>query len=400
MTYDGQTVITGSQDSSLKVWEVSTGKITQILVGHEAPVTCIGTAALSPSLVISGSQDCNAIIWDMNTGSEILTLSGHQATVTQVVLNLDGSLAITAGEDNVILIWNESGARQSIIDVHHSIASLESSLNSDQIVLQLVNNVLIPIMNLANNPAKGKTIALPAGTPTVADGEPVKPFPAWRGILPGVCPTPKAKGFFAKNLKREQSFDSFYFDQLNRGVSVDDFRKLGALGMSPAGSREHLPTTGIIWDGSGGAERGASGHGLGMSRPGRMKLGPKSKMLKKQQSMFAFFPEHGPALGGSVSSLVRAHAPPPAPLAVSAIAAANTEKKRSLQEQRLRKSPPSRSQSLEEKDEVPVAPPGMVGGLASGSATVLSPGSSSVKLSEVTPEVVVEVSDSGVCVIC
>lgn len=63
VTYDGQTIVTGSADQSLKVWEVASAKITQVLVQHEGPVVCVGTAALASSLVISGSQDHDAIIW-------------------------------------------------------------------------------------------------------------------------------------------------------------------------------------------------------------------------------------------------------------------------------------------------------------------------------------------------
>ena len=239
---------------------------------------------------------------------------------------------------------------------------MASSLNANQIALQLTNNQCVPIINLHNNPARDKTIDLPAGTPcgTSAVEQDGKPFPAWRGIIPGVPPT-KKPGLLGRALKREQSFDSFYFDQMNRGVSVDDFRKIG-LSSTPSGSREHLATAGVLWDGSAGgggvaAEPRTGGGGL-MSRVPRMmsKIGPKSKMLKKQQSMFAFFPEHGPPLAGSMSSLVRAQCPFTGGGAVIKEAPAatyyTTEKKRSIPEQLLlKKGLSSRSQSLEENPE-------------------------------------------------
>ena len=33
VTYDCETLLTGSMDASLKVWEIKTGKLTQVLVG-------------------------------------------------------------------------------------------------------------------------------------------------------------------------------------------------------------------------------------------------------------------------------------------------------------------------------------------------------------------------------
>lgn len=99
------------------------------------------------------------------------------------------------------------------------------------------------------------------------------------------------------NLKREQSFDSFCWDQLHRGVSIDDFRKISALQAntgSPMGSRDNLATAGIIWDGTG-VTSSLTGNDRNYNRLLRLSnkpAGPKQKMLKKQQSMFAFFPEH------------------------------------------------------------------------------------------------------------
>lgn len=97
-------------------------------------------------------------------------------------------------------------------------------------------------------------------------------------------------------LKREQSLDSICWDQLHRGVSIDDFRKLSALQQtaSPLGSREHLATTGIIWNGglSGTIDRSIVSRPALAIRMSSKPVGPKQKMLRKQQSMLAFFPEH------------------------------------------------------------------------------------------------------------
>lgn len=291
LTYDGQTIVTGSQDKSLKVWEVSSGKLTQILVGHEASVSCVHIAGLKPSLIISGSMDCNSIVWDMTTGTEMFTLRGHAANVSNVRLALDGSMALTAGDDNLLILWSEKGTKIALLNLHHSFTNLATPLNTDQVVIQLNNSSLVPIIKLHNNPAKGKTIDLPPGTPIEGLGDQL--FPLWRGIIPG------SKKLLGRNLKREQSFDSFYFESLNRGVSVDDFRKLAHLtSCSPSMSREHLATTGIIWDGSD--RTGTVGSTSVLTGPrsmatggplARLKLSPKQKVLKKQQSMFAFFPE-------------------------------------------------------------------------------------------------------------
>ncbi|RWS22235.1 NACHT domain- and WD repeat-containing protein 1-like protein, partial [Leptotrombidium deliense] len=252
VTYDCQTVITGSQDMSLKVWEVSSGKITQVLVGHEESVSCVATAPFNSSMVISGSQDCNLIVWDMTTGSETFTLTGHTANVIDVKLSLDGTVAVSASEDNFLMVWEiaDTGVLLSMIDMHHSFTSMAATLNVHQIVVQLTNNQFLPILRLHRNPAKEMVLDLLPGTAMQNDD---KFAAALRNLRAGGIIPKRTIG--RGHLKREQSFDSFYWDHMNRGVSIDDFRKISALS-SQMGEREHLEKKGIIWEGSSERERG------------------------------------------------------------------------------------------------------------------------------------------------
>lgn len=308
---------------SLKVWEASSAKLTQVLVGHEGAISCVATAALNEILAVSGAQDCNLIVWDMATGADLFTLAGHNANVMGVILTPDGSRALSYSEDNSLQLWDikNSGQRLSILDVHHNFAKVYASLNMSYLAVWLGGSShILPMIKHHNNPAHGMTVELPpAGTPVTAGSSSEEKSPAWlRGLVGS-----GRSAMVAKTLKREQSFDSFYFEHmLHRGQSVDDFRKIGALtgattatsgtggglgapatasGLSPYGSREQLWSGGAgggIYDGgpsSAGSQSssGTSGGGSTRSRmiSKLMNIGPKQKMLKKQQSMFACFPE-------------------------------------------------------------------------------------------------------------
>lgn len=289
---------------SLKVWEVATAKLTQVLVGHEGSISCVATAPLNSSIVISGSQDCNLIIWDMTTGSDQFTLSGHNANVSQVRLTLDGSTAISASEDNTLQVWDAktTGQRLAILDMHHNFTSLSFSLNLNSFVVHLANNQLLPIIRYHNNPDKHLTLDLPPGTPA---GDDSKLPAAWRGVVPR---DGRQRMLLKGSLKREQSFDAFYWDHiLHRGQSVDDFRKIASLSsqmvQSPMGSRDN------IWDGSTVSASPVIPDKAPAMKPVRMiskLIGPKSKMLKKQQSMFACFSEF---TGGTGPAIVRTQSP-------------------------------------------------------------------------------------------
>ncbi|XP_022256128.1 F-box/WD repeat-containing protein 10-like, partial [Limulus polyphemus] len=283
VTYDCKTVVTGSQDMSLKVWEVATGKLTQVLVGHEGPVTCVAIAPFSPSLVVSGSLDHNLIVWDMTTGGDNFTLRGHTEAVKTVQLTIEGSAVISGSDDTTLQIWStQTGQRIAMVDLHLTIVSVATSLHVGHLAIQLANNNLVPIIRLHNNPGKGMKLDLPAGTPVNEEWK--IPGHAWRGVHP-------KRVFLRGNLKREQSFDSFYWDLRSPkheiGTSLEDIKRVP----SPFGSRETLHLAGTVWDGSVGnrAIRIPSLSDSGGVQP-KSKL-PKHKVLKKQHSMFACFPE-------------------------------------------------------------------------------------------------------------
>ena len=59
---DGQTLVSGSEDKTIKVWELSTGKLVYTLTGHEDGVRSV---AISPDgqILVSGSADHTIKVW-------------------------------------------------------------------------------------------------------------------------------------------------------------------------------------------------------------------------------------------------------------------------------------------------------------------------------------------------
>jgi WD40 repeat protein len=63
---DGKQVVSGSDDYTLRVWDMSTGQYTRVLGGHASLVT---TVSVSPDgkQVVSGSYDKTLRMWDIST---------------------------------------------------------------------------------------------------------------------------------------------------------------------------------------------------------------------------------------------------------------------------------------------------------------------------------------------
>jgi WD40 repeat protein len=81
------------------------GPLRQILVGHRAGVTAV-TLAPDGSRALSGSWDTTLRLWDLATGETLRTLKGHTSAVFAVALLADGSRALSGSDDNTLRLWN------------------------------------------------------------------------------------------------------------------------------------------------------------------------------------------------------------------------------------------------------------------------------------------------------
>src|SRR5262249_23512341 len=80
---DGQRVLTGSYDTTARVWDATTGQQKAALKRHTGEVRSV---AFSPDgkRILTGSEDKTARVWDAETGQEMAVLKGHTAAVYSV----------------------------------------------------------------------------------------------------------------------------------------------------------------------------------------------------------------------------------------------------------------------------------------------------------------------------
>ena len=77
----------------------------QTLKGH---TNRVGSVAFSPDgqRIVSGSFDQTVKIWDANTDKELQTLKGHTNSVTSVAFSPDGQRIVSGSEDKTVKIWD------------------------------------------------------------------------------------------------------------------------------------------------------------------------------------------------------------------------------------------------------------------------------------------------------
>lgn len=67
VTRQSQYLLTGSEDTTVIVWDLKSFSIVHRIAEHIAPVLCV-TNALNNSVVASGGEDCSIIISSLATG--------------------------------------------------------------------------------------------------------------------------------------------------------------------------------------------------------------------------------------------------------------------------------------------------------------------------------------------
>lgn len=92
--------VSGSDDKTLKIWELSSGKCLKTLKGHSNYVFCCNFNPQS-NLIVSGSFDESVRIWDVRTGKCLKTLPAHSDPVSAVHFNRDGSLIVSSSYDGL-----------------------------------------------------------------------------------------------------------------------------------------------------------------------------------------------------------------------------------------------------------------------------------------------------------
>jgi serine/threonine-protein kinase len=125
---EGQTLVSGSFDKTIRLWDLPTGTWRQTLSGHTDAVRAVAISADSKTLV-SGSGDKTLKVWNLNTGELIRTIEGHVGPIWTVALSPNGHTLASGSYDGTIKIWDVSSGelRQTIPEDYDSIWSLAIS---------------------------------------------------------------------------------------------------------------------------------------------------------------------------------------------------------------------------------------------------------------------------------
>jgi WD40 repeat protein len=107
---DGKRIFSASDDKTIKIWDGESGQALRTITGHNGEIRSV---ALSPDgrRILSASADKTVKVWDAETGRGLLTITGHTGTVNSAAYSYDGKRIASASADKTLKIWDAENGR-------------------------------------------------------------------------------------------------------------------------------------------------------------------------------------------------------------------------------------------------------------------------------------------------
>jgi WD40 repeat protein len=125
---DGCTIVLGSQDHGIHVWDTATGTQRSRINGHSDGVTAVAFSR-DGQFLVSGSEDGTIMVWNFTAGAQQpdYVLKGHHRMVLSVAFSPDAKLVVsTSGSfDGTMRVWSGAvSANESVMEGHRGDVSV------------------------------------------------------------------------------------------------------------------------------------------------------------------------------------------------------------------------------------------------------------------------------------
>jgi WD40 repeat protein len=106
ITPNGQKIISGGQDATIRVWDFATGREIHKFVGHDGPVYRLALLPDGKRLVSIADKDLAVKVWDLDKLELISSLAPNSAHVTALAVSPDKRFIVTGGDDGLARFWD------------------------------------------------------------------------------------------------------------------------------------------------------------------------------------------------------------------------------------------------------------------------------------------------------
>ncbi|EDK44082.1 pre-mRNA splicing factor PRP46 [Lodderomyces elongisporus NRRL YB-4239] len=140
--------VTGSSDSTIKIWDLATLQMKALLTGHIMGVRTLIVSKRFPYL-FSGAEDKTLRCWDLERlnapeGCQIRNYHGHVGGIYALALHDELDVLLSGGRDSVVRVWDIRTSKEVALLVGHTndITSIVADVNEPQVITSSMDGTI------------------------------------------------------------------------------------------------------------------------------------------------------------------------------------------------------------------------------------------------------------------
>lgn len=147
----GQILASGSADKTIRLWDLTTGDLLGVLTGHVSSVNALAISH-SGQRLISGSADGTIKIWALDTYQELASFQAHPSAINALAVSSDDSFFVTGSADRTLALWNlDTGTERSSLRGHDSYINTLTTTPDGQYLISGSADTTIKIWNFQDS---------------------------------------------------------------------------------------------------------------------------------------------------------------------------------------------------------------------------------------------------------
>eukprot|EP00915_Cephaloidophora_sp_WS-2016_P004010 GHVH01005408.1.p3 GENE.GHVH01005408.1~~GHVH01005408.1.p3 ORF type:complete len:252 (+),score=34.02 GHVH01005408.1:3231-3986(+) len=105
---DGSLLASGDAGGIIRVWDLRTGRSIMSLENHLRKVLSMDFHPFNGCHLLSAGEDRQGLVWDVRRQDIHDRLLGHTKLISQVKYDSTGEVAVTAGYDGLVKVWDSA----------------------------------------------------------------------------------------------------------------------------------------------------------------------------------------------------------------------------------------------------------------------------------------------------